>query len=307
MAGVEKATQVEVGAGYACALTSDGALTCFGENRHGQCGNGTTGSPAPAGRAIGLGAVSEVHLAGSHACALMHSGRVACWGHLDASLLGRSPGPEGPLELHTEPTEVAGLRGVKQIIMAENDACALLTTGRVSCWGEHRATGTHCHPGPADAEVCDNRPSPRPALLAGVRGVKAITRDGGFVLLSESREDSPRWAVDFGPEGVGPRKEGPYGDRYRQRVGAVARVVRGGHDPGRRGPRGTPARSPVEEPPCRVPDSLQVIWGDTDFACAVRRDRSVVCCGGNLDGQLGTLMPHPAIPIRVELPPAATR
>lgn len=76
-------TALTAGRAYACALTSSGAVLCWGENTFGQLGDGTTiqrETPTPVNGLNGgvLALVTEPN--GDHTCAVMQNGRVKCWG-----------------------------------------------------------------------------------------------------------------------------------------------------------------------------------------------------------------------------------
>jgi alpha-tubulin suppressor-like RCC1 family protein len=93
-------TVVEVAAGgdasvpaydYTCARRTDGSVWCWGVNRRGQLGNGTTSfdpQPSPA-QVLGLSAsAAEISLGALHTCARKTDGTVWCWGANDIGQLG---------------------------------------------------------------------------------------------------------------------------------------------------------------------------------------------------------------------------
>ncbi|HWN70999.1 MAG TPA: hypothetical protein VNM90_25325, partial [Haliangium sp.] len=67
-----------------CAIRSNGAAACWGNNQQGQCGNGSSGSylnepvPVPVNELAGIAAIAPGEL---HTCALDASGAAWCWGN----------------------------------------------------------------------------------------------------------------------------------------------------------------------------------------------------------------------------------
>ncbi len=119
---------------FSCALTDEGGVKCWGFNRFGQLGDGTTRDRhtpvAVAGLARGVAAVA----AGSaHACALTSAGAVRCWGYNGLGALG-----DGTTISRRRPVDVTGLSsGVTAITAGLDYTCALTTAGGVECWGDN--------------------------------------------------------------------------------------------------------------------------------------------------------------------------
>ena len=83
-------SKVAAGKAFACALTTAGAVWCWGENAAGQVGDATAGSPrlAPAQVSNLGGTAVDIVAGGAHACAVLSSGAVRCWGDNSAGQLG---------------------------------------------------------------------------------------------------------------------------------------------------------------------------------------------------------------------------
>lgn len=122
---------VAVGDDAACALTTGGAVECWGSNDHGQLGDGTTNpSPTPV-QVSGLGSgVKAITLGRYFGCALTAAAGVTCWGS-NAAGLGNANATQS-----STPTAVDGLSsGVVAIASGPVNVCALTSAGAVQCWG----------------------------------------------------------------------------------------------------------------------------------------------------------------------------
>lgn len=110
-----------------CAVTTGGAVKCWGNNAHGQVGNGSTGAyvftPVTV---IASGAVS-VATAGSTSCARMNDNTVKCW--------GKDHGNASPAGDQLTPTTVGGITGVVSLGAGDSHFC--VSTGGVKCWGSN--------------------------------------------------------------------------------------------------------------------------------------------------------------------------
>jgi alpha-tubulin suppressor-like RCC1 family protein len=86
-------TQISLGDGQACALDDTGAAYCWGSNRAGQLGDGTTTDSTTPVAVITAGALADRTLTqisggGFHTCAVDSVGAAYCWGDNEAGALG---------------------------------------------------------------------------------------------------------------------------------------------------------------------------------------------------------------------------
>lgn len=124
--------QVVAAGGSSCALTTSGAVYCWGYNAFGQLGNNSTiPSPVPVavyGMSSGVARITGSSL---HACALTTAGGAYCWGYNNSGQLGNNS-----LTNSTVPVSVSGLTsGVAQVAAGNSFTCAVTTSGGAKCWG----------------------------------------------------------------------------------------------------------------------------------------------------------------------------
>jgi alpha-tubulin suppressor-like RCC1 family protein len=122
------------GSYHNCALSSGGAISCWGFNGSGRLGNGNTASQsAPAAVAGFAGLAASVGAGDAHTCATTTTGGVQCWGANGKGQLG-----DGTVDNRLAPVQVAGLSaGVAVVDPGSEHTCALTTAGGVKCWGSN--------------------------------------------------------------------------------------------------------------------------------------------------------------------------
>lgn len=139
---VSDVTSLALGDGHACALTSTGAVQCWGRNDHGQIGNnGTLDRQVPTD-AQGLDSgVAGIFANNFQTCALMATGGVKCWGLNSHGEVGNN----GTLDRQV-PTDCVGLAsGATALTLGDEHVCALMASGGLKCWGlgNHGQLGTN--------------------------------------------------------------------------------------------------------------------------------------------------------------------
>lgn len=128
-----QAADLQLGGFFACARTLVGGVKCWGANRVGSVGDGTsiTSRPNPVD-VLGLSSgVATLGAGLSHSCAVTTAGAALCWGENASGQLG-----DGSTTVRLSPTAVDGLSsGVARIAGGAYHGCAVLTSGGVKCWG----------------------------------------------------------------------------------------------------------------------------------------------------------------------------
>jgi alpha-tubulin suppressor-like RCC1 family protein len=144
------ATQLTAGASHACALLESGDVRCWGSNLSYQLATGDQESigddEVPGSRSpvqIG-GVVTEVRAGREHTCALVEGGFLRCWGAYLGAIGPLGQGGTGPVGDDETPAAAGNISvggTIVQIAPGDMHSCALLSMGRVRCWGRGGALG----------------------------------------------------------------------------------------------------------------------------------------------------------------------
>lgn len=130
-AGAVTVVQLGGGAGYNCALLSNGTVKCWGGNAHGCLGDGTLVSRTVPTLVGGLSDATAIFAGAQHTCATHANGDLVCWGNNGSGQLGDGTQNDstGPVTAKTSNTITARTMG--------NHTCALASDGEVRCWGDN--------------------------------------------------------------------------------------------------------------------------------------------------------------------------
>jgi alpha-tubulin suppressor-like RCC1 family protein len=275
------------------------AAVSWGDNQHGQLGNGSTTASATYAGVSGLSSgVAEVSAGSGNSMALTTSGTVWTWG--DEVTLGN-----GSTADSTVPVQVPGLAGITQIAAGLfGFDLALRSDGTVWGWGLNVLGQL------GDGNTVSSR---TPVQVTGLTGVTQIAAGDGFSLAL--RSDGTVWAWGWNRNGVlgdgtptGSDSDVPVqvtglsnviqiaagatsamAVRVQARRGSVVRTVWtwGNNSFGQLGDgTTTSSATPVEVSGINVP-AVTVISAGGGFSMVLGSDGSVWGWGANGDGELG--------------------
>ena len=278
------ATAVFAGATHTCALGGDGSVWCWGENAHGQLGDGTVADSRTPIQAKTPAGVTSLALGDHHSCAL--AGDVFCWGGDEDHQLGDAGMADRPM-----PAIVNGLSGVMAVAAGGNTTCAIGGDKLLYCWGDNGVgqlgdATTTTRGAPAAVPLIGGVS----AVAVGPTNVTAVTVNGVF-----------GWGLNDNG-GVGDGTEVDTSSPVHSPIAAALQTVsanyqhacgvdadhRGwcwGYDgdgelfDGREGSRYAPQLTPLT-------DLAKLAMGE-DHACALTTDHAIACVGWNGFGQLG--------------------
>lgn len=286
--GLEGVVEVRSSDAATCARQHTGSVVCWGGNAHGEAG--PPASP-PNARAASAGAVDRtgeppsyapgnvqrapvpipalsgtraLAMGSRHACALDAAGHVTCWGDAAFGQLG-----PGPLDAFQR-SSLSGLPVFVDLAAAGEDTCGRTASGDVWCWG------------------ATTSPSPRQAFTGATR-LQVFT---GRACAWNSAGDVSCWGsagtcADSSP----PSPPSPVADYHGSLALAHAAggcswcTLHASHEL-------SCTAAPRESAHVALSEVSSVSSGN-DHTCAIRRDASVWCWGGNVRGELGR--PTPAL------------
>ena len=113
-----------------CGLTSAGLAYCWGWNRNGGLGDGTTTNRSTP--VVVVGGITFASLVGGYlsTCGLRPGGAAYCWGLNDRGQVG-----DGTTTNRSSPVAVAGGLTFASLVKNYMDTCGLTSAGAAYCWG----------------------------------------------------------------------------------------------------------------------------------------------------------------------------
>ncbi|PVG83399.1 hypothetical protein DDE18_08915 [Nocardioides gansuensis] len=330
--GDDTADEVVLGNGHACArLAGATTLRCWGRNADGELGDGTTSNRSMPVTGVGnvtaydgggtLGAQEE-----GFTCARRTNGTASCWGENGRGQLGDGTTTQSrvpvTVQYDSDPADEdvveTDLTGVSTVAAGGFHACALLTSGRVRCWGLNSSgqlgdnTFTERHLAVLvqddDDPDTDTPLTGVVALTAGARHTCALKSDatvrcwgrGVFGQLGDGAGTARNNATepvkaDDGAGGVaalGDAEDIAAGDNHTCAERADKGVVCWGDNSQKQSSGGSThydtgvyaIPAPQESFPGDLVHSLSAGRRNT---CAAMIDQTVMCWGDNTFGQLG--------------------
>ncbi|HOC91698.1 MAG TPA: RCC1 repeat-containing protein, partial [bacterium] len=284
---------ISSGGRHICAVTTSGGVKCWGSNKNGQLGDGTTTNSYTPVDVVGLtSGVASVSSGNLHTCAVTNSGGVKCWGSNYYSQLG-----DGSDISRYMPVDVVELTsGVDSVSSGNRHTCAVTTSGGVKCWGNNDYGQL------GDGTTTDSYiPVDVVGLTSGIASVSsgvdhtcAVTNSGGVKCwgsnfigkLGDGTSTDSYMPVDVveltsGVDSVSS------GNRHTCAVTTSGGVkCWGNNDYGQLGD-GTTTDSYIPVDVVGLTSGIASVSSGVDHTCAVTNSGGVKCWGSNFIGKLG--------------------
>jgi alpha-tubulin suppressor-like RCC1 family protein len=249
--------QLSTGPGsVACALRDDATAWCWGDNRFGQLGDGTTNNqPYPvqvmASPGVPLTGLTGVYAGETMSCAIAADRTVWCWGSNSYGQLGNGVVDAGsPYPVHVLTPGSGTLVGPIGMAIAVSSACVWDAVGNLACWGSN---------GVYEAGSCASTQPVLYATAVAMPPVSMAATEGGCVCAV---------STSGGVQCFGGNARGQLGDQTM--------VVQGE----------CPAVMALDNSGAPLQNVVEVATGD-DHTCARQSSGTVLCWGDDDSGQIG--------------------
>ncbi|NOY93807.1 MAG: hypothetical protein GXP55_21710 [Deltaproteobacteria bacterium] len=283
----DEPVEIAVGFRHACLRRASGRVYCWGFNRSGQLGDGTTTSRNRPVLVSGLMDAVEITAGGYHTCARRASGQVVCWGSNLSGQLG-----DGTMIDRLLPTSVSALSDAAGIAAGFAHSCAYRASGQAVCWGRN-----------SNGQLGDGTTIDRstPAVVLGLGDAAGISAGQTHSCAHRADKTLLCWGNNASGQlgdATNTSRSTPGVVRPGTRVGevvsagmshtcalSVGRVWCWGNNTRGELGDGTTTSSNVGIQPL-IP-LLSRISAGVNFTCGVPDSRQLLCWGRNDDGQLG--------------------
>jgi len=132
--------QISAGENHTCVIASDDRAYCWGGNKNGQLGNGSTAnSNVPV--AVNMSGVlagktiKQMSVEFSTSCVVASDNKVYCWGNNSKGQLGNGSTANSNVPVAVNMSGVLAGKTIKEVTTGGFHTCALDTSNKMYCWG----------------------------------------------------------------------------------------------------------------------------------------------------------------------------
>ena len=198
------AVAVSAGNDHNCAILDNGELKCWGEDRHGELGNGgpawTVSNPtdtnAPSSTSINLGTsrtAVAVSAASEYTCAILDNGDLKCWGRDNYGQLGDGGSNTNTNAPSSTAIDLGTGRTAVSVSTGTYHTCAILDNGELMCWGK----GQYGQLGDGGSNSNLNAPSSTAIDLGTGRTAIAVSAGDSHTCAILDNGDLKCWGRDY--------------------------------------------------------------------------------------------------------------
>jgi len=130
--GPARFTTIAAGYAHTCALDSDAAAWCWGDDNAGDLGTASQDPSAVPVRVKGAGPFAVISTGYTYTCGVTTDGAAWCWGNNTHGEIG-----DGSNDNRTAPVRIGGTRTFFAIATGAGHTCALAADSLAYCWGRN--------------------------------------------------------------------------------------------------------------------------------------------------------------------------
>lgn len=287
-ANVKGAKAISCSRSHTCVVAEDASALCWGDNTYGALGDGTEKNSDKPVKVTGLASVAEIHADFSRTCARTTNGDVLCWGDREFGKAGDGTMIDNKgREKTTAGKSILG--GATSLGISMIHACATLSDGGVSCWGQCRSGACGQPPKPPwiIRPMKTTKVTGLGSLVAGENATCGLDKTGGVLcwglangLLGPSVTDNKAHDAPVKIDLPGPAAEVAIGvgGHACARLASGAVHCWGKNEKGQLGDGTTKDRAAAATPVKGIADATRIACG-TETSCALAQSGRLFCWG----------------------------
>ena len=134
---ITDAISITTGLNHTCALHPDRTISCWGHNKYGQLGNGSSVDSSVPTKVLGINDAIAIAAGSDYTCAIHQSRTISCWGENYGGQLGNGE----TKNTSPVPVKVLGIDDAVSLVQSPSlYLCAFRSNSKITCWGINKHT-----------------------------------------------------------------------------------------------------------------------------------------------------------------------